>query len=304
MENHAKRPRLRHRFLVGSVVMATNFLTPNGAASTLDVLPPHSVKIIAHRGGTMNRPENTMPAFRHAVGLGAEIIEFDMQMTADDQIAIYHDVNINPNICSSDSASKVVGRAVRTLDYADIRKLDCGSRARPAFARTTFVAIPGASVPSLDEVLAGLADSRATLFAETKIPKPSTGANDIDPLKFVTMVNEAVQKYGLEDRFVLQSFDYRTIDAMHEVNPRIRTCLQNIRVTISLCYASTMPHASLCRTATSTRTVSISCGKPGYWSFQVWWIVAKAGNDMSTWVSMLSSPTIQKVLRIFSSNPQ
>ena len=30
--------------------------------------------------------------------------------------------------------------------------------------------------------------------------------------------------YGLEDRFILQSSDYRTIDEMHDLNPRIRTC--------------------------------------------------------------------------------
>jgi glycerophosphoryl diester phosphodiesterase len=39
------------------------------------------------------------------------------------------------------------------------------------------------------------------------------------------LVEAVVRKNGLEDRFILQSADYRTIDAMHEINPRIRTCL-------------------------------------------------------------------------------
>ncbi len=34
-----------------------------------------------------------------------------------------------------------------------------------------------------------------------------------------------MSKYGVEDRFILQSFDYRALDAMYRINSRIRTCL-------------------------------------------------------------------------------
>ncbi|HEY0595650.1 glycerophosphodiester phosphodiesterase, partial [Sphingopyxis sp.] len=61
--------------------------------------PP--IAIIAHRGGALLRPENTMPAFRHAATLGVEYLEFDMEMTADDRVVVYHDATINPDFCKS-----------------------------------------------------------------------------------------------------------------------------------------------------------------------------------------------------------
>src|SRR3546814_3186313 len=53
------------------------------------------IAVIAHRGGALLRPENTMPAFRHAAEIRAEYLEFDMEMTADDRVVVYHDALIN-----------------------------------------------------------------------------------------------------------------------------------------------------------------------------------------------------------------
>ena len=64
---------------------------------------------------------------------------------------------------------------------------------------------------------------RQTFYGETKMPGPNEGV--VDPVAITGQIAALVHKYGLEDRFILQSADYRTIDAMHELNPRIRTCL-------------------------------------------------------------------------------
>lgn len=177
--------------------------------------------VTAHRGGAMLRPENSMPAFRHAVDLGVEILEFDMMMTADDQIAIHHDANVNPDFCTPAEGSDVVAGPVRQLTLAQMQQFDCGAKVRPQYAGEKFVPVPGAGIPTLDEVLREFRGGDTLFFAETKIPASS----DADPVKFATMLNDAVRKYGLEDRLILQSFDYRTIDALHRINPRIRTCL-------------------------------------------------------------------------------
>lgn len=186
------------------------------------------IAVIAHRGGAMNRPENTMPAFRHADALGVEIVEFDMEMTADDRIVVYHDAAINPAFCTAPGDSKIVPGPVRGLSFADSQQFDCGSGVRPAYAVKGHLAVPGAHIPALDEVLSAFKDGDAKLFAETKIPKPVPGLADIDPVKFAMMLDAAVRKYGLEDRLILQSFDFRTIDALHDINPRIRTCLLGV----------------------------------------------------------------------------
>lgn len=55
------------------------------------IKPP---ELIAHRGNAAEYPENTLPALRSALELGARFIEFDVQLSADRQPILLHDSNL------------------------------------------------------------------------------------------------------------------------------------------------------------------------------------------------------------------
>jgi len=237
----------RHHLLVAGLATVMTMMAPTPGFARGDAAPAAaaadtpSIPVIAHRGGALLRPENTVAALRHADELGAEILEFDMVMTADDRIVVYHDGAINPDFCRADAGSAVVPGPVRGLSFAQVRQFDCGSGVRPSYAGARHVAVPGARIPSLDEVLRPFRDGNARFFAETKIPKDA----DVDPVKFATLLDAAVREHGLEDRLILQSFDFRTIDALNAINPRIRTCLLGVqRVTKDYLSALRQHHAT------------------------------------------------------------
>ncbi|NIO40416.1 MAG: glycerophosphodiester phosphodiesterase, partial [Burkholderiales bacterium] len=48
-------------------------------------------RIIAHRGGGVLAPENTLAALRYARNLGFEGVEFDVKLTADNVPVLFHD---------------------------------------------------------------------------------------------------------------------------------------------------------------------------------------------------------------------
>ncbi len=50
-----------------------------------------AIEIIAHRGASRERPENTVPAFVRAVELGADGVELDVHLTADGVLIVHHD---------------------------------------------------------------------------------------------------------------------------------------------------------------------------------------------------------------------
>jgi glycerophosphoryl diester phosphodiesterase len=185
--------------------------------------PAHPL-VIAHRGGALLMPENTFPAFDNAVHLGADMLEFDMQMTADHKLVISHDTSVNPAFCTADPGSGVKPGPIVRMTLAEVLRFDCGAKHRAIYP--TQKAAPGAHMPTPDAFFARYKDSRQLFFGEIKMPKPGEGK--VDPAEFAKQVAALVRKYGLEDRFILQSFDWQAIDAMHAIDPRIRTCLLGV----------------------------------------------------------------------------
>ena len=51
--------------------------------------------IIAHRGDSAHRPENTLASFASALELGADFVEFDVQLTADGHVVVMHDPTLD-----------------------------------------------------------------------------------------------------------------------------------------------------------------------------------------------------------------
>jgi glycerophosphoryl diester phosphodiesterase len=76
-------------------------------------------------------------------------------------------------------------------------------------------------MPTLDEVFQMAKSSPVEFNIETKISpdKPQLAPS---PEEFVKLVLEIVRKHNLEDRVILQSFDYRTLHAVKAIAPQIR----------------------------------------------------------------------------------
>lgn len=200
---------------IGFVLLSAGAIFANSAQAQERPL------VVAHRGGALLMPENTFPAFDNAVRLGVDMLEFDMQMTADDRLVISHDGTVNASFCDADTGSGVAPGPIRGMTLDDVLKFDCGSKHRAIYP--TQKAVPGTHMPTPDAFFARYKDSHELFFGETKMPGKKEG--DVDPMAFTRLIAALVHKYGLEDRFILQSSDYRTLDAMHQIDPRIRTCM-------------------------------------------------------------------------------
>lgn len=74
----------------------------------------------AHRGGASDNPENTMPAFRHAVDLGYTYLETDVHATSDGVLVAFHDPDLS-RTCGRDGE-------IRDLTWAELSEVRVDGR--------------------------------------------------------------------------------------------------------------------------------------------------------------------------------
>jgi glycerophosphoryl diester phosphodiesterase len=173
------------------------------------------IQVHGHRGARAMRPENTIPAFEYAIEEGVDALEMDVAVTQDDVLVISHDPVLNPEICRSLAGSNII----RELTFAELRKWDCGSLVNPRFPRQ--MPVPGTRIPALEEVLS-LAGSGHFLFnIETKIFKDQPQYTPT-PERFAELLLRAIDRHHLRSRVIVQSFDFRTLQAMKKLAPDIR----------------------------------------------------------------------------------
>lgn len=173
------------------------------------------IQVHGHRGARAMRPENTIPAFEYAIDQGVDAIEMDVAVTSDDVLVISHDPVLNREICSGPG-----GRAViRELTFAELRAWDCGSLRNPQFPKQTPA--PGTHIPALEEVLSLSSRGSFAFNIETKIFKEHPQYTPA-PERFADLLLQAIDRHHLRARVIVQSFDFRTLQAMKKLAPDIR----------------------------------------------------------------------------------
>lgn len=160
--------------------------------------------IIAHRGDSANRPENTLVSFKSALDLGADLLELDVQLSKDGQLVVIHDGSV-------DRTTDGRGR-VADLTLAEIRKLSAGY---PKRFGDRFAA---EKVPTLAEVL-NLGRGRARLMIEIKKESVSDSEDD-DGIEARTVA--AVRDARMASDVLLISFDRRALRRAQRLAPEIR----------------------------------------------------------------------------------
>jgi glycerophosphoryl diester phosphodiesterase len=111
--------------------------------------------LVAHRGGALLAPENTMVAFRMAIERWwADMLEMDVRLTRDGHVVVIHDPTVDR---TTDGTGPVAD-----LTLAEIRRLDAGYRFVDLSGVHAFRG-QGVVVPTMEEVLTELPGARITV---------------------------------------------------------------------------------------------------------------------------------------------
>ena len=94
-----------------------------GKSQGLFGTPLVNVQSVAHRGGRANTTENSIAAIRNAVSVGMQMVEFDVHLTRDKKVVVFHDGDLL-------RMTGVKGH-VNNVNYADLPPLLLPSEVEP-----------------------------------------------------------------------------------------------------------------------------------------------------------------------------
>lgn len=182
---------------------------------TLMISAAPRILVHGHRGARAVLPENTLPAFEYAIREGADVLELDVWATADDVLVVHHDPLINTANCNGPEGE----RAIRKLTLEQVRQWDCGAKKNPDFPRQE--PRPGTRIPTLDEVLA-LAPRGSFWFNIEMKSQPAKPELQPPPEHYARLVAATIRKHKLEQRVIVQSFDFALLRALRAAAPELR----------------------------------------------------------------------------------
>lgn len=187
-----------------------------------------------HRGCRGLMPENTIPAMMSALNLGVTTLELDVVITKDKQVVVSHEPFFNHDITTKPDGSFIDAKDEKSyniyqMTYDEVKRFDVGMKPHPRFPRQQ-------KINAVKPLLSNLLDSVAQFMLTSRRPHPyfniETKSQPLTdnifhpaPAEFVELLMKVIKEKNLEDRVIIQSFDFRTLQYLHQHYPAIKTAM-------------------------------------------------------------------------------
>lgn len=159
-------------------------------------------------GAAGTSPENTIASVRDARTSRSDIVEIDVQLSADGEPILFHDAT---GARTTDVAQVFPDRAsdpIVSFTWAELQQLDAGSYFAPRYS--------GEPIPHLKDVPRAL--GTMTVNIEIKSPLNSPG---VEQAIAEELTSPAWQRLIARDRVVVSSFDEASLTTFHELAPQV-----------------------------------------------------------------------------------
>lgn len=219
-----------YRFVLPVLLSVGAFIT-----CTMPDTPAAAIDWQGHRGARGLAPENTLKGFLRALDYPAvQTLELDLVVSRDRELVVSHEPWMGAHICAHPDGRPVTEAQEDSLllfemTLDEIQRYDCGRRGHANFPEQ----IPEAAYkPILEDVVytvdayaqqKGLPRPRFNIELKSR---PSWDARlTPPPAEFARLVVDKIRELDLRDRSTVQSFDVRTLEAVHRLAPRQQTAL-------------------------------------------------------------------------------
>ena len=192
--------------------------------------PASTVLLQGHRGARSNRAENTLESFQFALEKGCTSIELDVLASQDDILVVTHNTPMLPCFVR-DKNNAWIGENeyyVRQLDYSELQHFNVGAINPNSSYGKIFseqIASPKGTIPTLESVFGWIKKSPfASAWINVEIKSDPTQPHLTMPVQqLVQTLSHLIEDYQMNERVVVQSFDWNVCLAMQNHNPKLAT---------------------------------------------------------------------------------
>lgn len=201
------------------------------------VLPRTEPLVIAHRGASGERAENTISAYRLASEMGADYVEGDLVVTQDGVLVARHeralstttDVGAHPEFASRRTSKEISGTLVtdwfaEDFTLAELKTLQATTRHRSSASSSipqSSDPIPAENrIPTVSEIIAFVQDERVThnhtigLYLELKDPTYLTSLG-LAPEPLIATALRSASLAETDAQVFIESFDTQSLITVH-----------------------------------------------------------------------------------------
>lgn len=190
------------------------------------------IDLQGHRGCRGLMPENTIAALLHSIDLGVTTLEMDVVITKDNKVILSHEPFMNPEIATPPTGQQFSSPKDKTyniyqMTYEEVSKWDVGMKFHPNFPLQKKMP---AIKPLLSEVIAAIEEYTTVkklkplnYNIETKCAPSTDGISHPIPETFVKLLMDVITEGKISKRTIIQSFDKRTLQVLHQSFPSIKT---------------------------------------------------------------------------------
>lgn len=179
-------------------------------------------------------PENTIEGMLKALDLGVNTLEMDAVISKDKQVVLSQEPYFNNEISLLPNGKPISFKDQKNyniyqMDYEQVKKFDVGSKIHARFpGQMKFKAYKPLLSETIDAVEIYVKEHRLAkpvYSIETKTIK--NGDNDFhpEPAEFVELIMDVVNAKKIAKRVIIESFDMRTLQYLHEKYPKVKTSL-------------------------------------------------------------------------------
>ena len=193
--------------------------------------PKYVVEVEAHRGGMGLYPEETLAAMLNAVKLGVNTLEMDLCVSQDKQVMLSHDRYFHSRYSTRPDGTSVEPGDPKVylyeLPYSEIAKWDVGMKYSPSWPEKRCMPV---CKPLAADVIAAVEaytkeNGHYPMNYDIEIKSDPDydggveGVNWPEYHEFTDLCMAVMDGAGLGDRLMIQCFDERVLNYIHEKYP-------------------------------------------------------------------------------------